>query len=532
MTGMRSPRGRTLLTVAALLVAAWFVLPSSLGGQSGYVITHGISMEPRFHTGDLAVVRAASTYRVGDVVAYSNHSLHTTVLHRIVAIAGGHYVFKGDNNTFRDPEHPQRDQLIGTLVLRVPQGGLWLNRLASPLGIALAVFALLATGTRTSKHRDRRRQGSATMTPPHTPSRVGIAATSSAAGRVVLAGAAVLAALGLLLALVAWKAPRAAEAASITTATATPTVTFAYRAVVPHTAAYDTDTVTSPDPVFRRLANQVDVSVRYTGPAGTMAVTADVNAPSGWHTHLNLLPATTFAGTTHQASLRLNLNSLDQRAKAAAQVIAMPYDQLTIALVATIHTRDSQQLTPTLALTLTPQQLKLAGPPASLTVTGPPTQAPSAAPSAATVQLLGRAVDVHTTTWLALGLLLAAGAIALSTLVVFGRPPRDEAQAILAGYADLLLPVKAPTATHHGPSVDVQNFTALARTAQRHGLVIMTWAADGGQTFVVQDHSVRYRYTTTPPVGRSRRERHQRSESTSRLPRALSSVEDKDRDAG
>jgi hypothetical protein len=70
-------------------------------------------------------------------------------------------------------------------------------------------------------------------------------------------------------------------AANSTTATATPTVTFAYRAVVPHTAAYDTDTVTSPDPVFRRLANQVDISIRYTGPAGTMAVTADVNAPSG-----------------------------------------------------------------------------------------------------------------------------------------------------------------------------------------------------------------------------------------------------------
>jgi hypothetical protein len=41
----------------------------------------------------------------------------------------------------------------------------------------------------------------------------------------------------------------------------------------------------------------------------------------------------------------LGLNSLDQRAKAAAQVIAMPYDQLSVALVATIHTRDSQQLT-------------------------------------------------------------------------------------------------------------------------------------------------------------------------------------------
>jgi hypothetical protein len=38
-------------------------------GAVGSVATHGISMEPRFHTGDLAIVRAADDYKVGDVTA-------------------------------------------------------------------------------------------------------------------------------------------------------------------------------------------------------------------------------------------------------------------------------------------------------------------------------------------------------------------------------------------------------------------------------------------------------------------------------
>ena len=89
-------------------------------------------MEPRFHTGDLAIVRPADQYKVGDIVAYQSSLLHTVVLHRIVAIHDGRYTFKGDNNNFLDPDHPTRSQLVGKLWLHLPRGGVVLNGCTRP----------------------------------------------------------------------------------------------------------------------------------------------------------------------------------------------------------------------------------------------------------------------------------------------------------------------------------------------------------------------------------------------------------------
>src|SRR3954469_17100440 len=92
-------RAASLSAVAALMLAAvWFLWPSGLGGGTTYVSTHGISMEPRFHTGDLAILRSAPSYAVGDVVAYRSVSLKTVVMHRIVDMDGDRFVIQGDNN--------------------------------------------------------------------------------------------------------------------------------------------------------------------------------------------------------------------------------------------------------------------------------------------------------------------------------------------------------------------------------------------------------------------------------------------------
>ena len=95
--------------------------PTGLGGGTVYVTTHGISMEPRFHTGDLAILRAADHYSVGEVVAYRSTTLKTTVMHRIVAGTAPRFVFKGDNNSWLDPDHPSHNQLLGALWLRIPR---------------------------------------------------------------------------------------------------------------------------------------------------------------------------------------------------------------------------------------------------------------------------------------------------------------------------------------------------------------------------------------------------------------------------
>src|SRR4051794_31425667 len=92
--------------IVALAAGCWLLWPAALGGRTTYVTTHGVSMALSFHTGDLALMRPAANYHVGEVVAYHSSLLHTVVMHRIVAIKGGQYVFKGDNNSWRDPQPP------------------------------------------------------------------------------------------------------------------------------------------------------------------------------------------------------------------------------------------------------------------------------------------------------------------------------------------------------------------------------------------------------------------------------------------
>ena len=150
-----------VLTLAVLIlgVIAWIdFAPTSIGGDSGYVVTHGVSMEPKFHTGDLAIVHPAARYTVGEIVAYHSSLLHITVLHRIVGIHDGRYTFKGDNNAFIDPVTATRAQLIGKLWVHIKGGGKYLEALHNPLTAAVlaGIAGLLLVGTAGMKSKGRR----------------------------------------------------------------------------------------------------------------------------------------------------------------------------------------------------------------------------------------------------------------------------------------------------------------------------------------------------------------------------------------
>ena len=82
----------------ALVGAAWWLLaPGQLGGSTSFATVDGTSMLPTFQRSDLVALRTTGTYRVGDVAGYRSRLLERVVLHRIVAIDGGRYSFKGDN---------------------------------------------------------------------------------------------------------------------------------------------------------------------------------------------------------------------------------------------------------------------------------------------------------------------------------------------------------------------------------------------------------------------------------------------------
>jgi signal peptidase len=131
----------------ALVVLAVLVWPSTLGGATSATIVAGTSMEPTYHTGDLALVRRTDDVAVGDVIVYAvpagepGEGRH--VIHRVIGgdpVAG--WVTQGDNRDRPDIWHPRRTDVVGTVRGVVPQAGTWALRALSPVGLGVAAALL------------------------------------------------------------------------------------------------------------------------------------------------------------------------------------------------------------------------------------------------------------------------------------------------------------------------------------------------------------------------------------------------------
>jgi len=163
LAGRRQPAYRKFLGVLGtvmLLFACWtFLAPPVLGGGTSYVITDGVSMLPKFHAGDLVILRKESTYHVGEVAAYHNGQLGIVEMHRIIAISGGRYSFKGDNNNFVDSFRPTKGQIVGAELVHVAGLGKIFVKLRNPAAAAvlLGVLWLVSFSPRHTSRRQRRR---------------------------------------------------------------------------------------------------------------------------------------------------------------------------------------------------------------------------------------------------------------------------------------------------------------------------------------------------------------------------------------
>jgi signal peptidase I len=492
------------LGVCLSLITSALLLLIVVGGKPSFVTTHGVSMEPKFHTGDLAVLRLAGSYHVGDVAAYHSNQLHTVVMHRIVKIENGRYTFKGDNNSWLDPDHPTRSQLVGKLALRVPHGGLLLHEASTfaPVligGIVLAVGA----GVTTTTHRRRRgsRHAATSADRPFVSSRSTSSSLATAAA--VTTAAAVFA---VFLGVMSLNAPTATATPSKTPPVDKPAKTvFSYSAHVGETAAYDQATVKAPATIFRKVANVVDFSTAYTGPSGTFALSADLSTQSGWHSRSTLVPATKFTGASISRTVRLNLRDLDRRAQAAAVATGLPINTMNIDVIAVVAPRAGDPFTSVLHLTMNQFQLSMVDKPSALTQTAavtPSTLRP--AQRAGTVNLLGRHMPASVVLAIS-GLVLAGCAVSTAAMVArFRRIKRGgESEAIRQRYSALLVPVKPINVDPGRSVVDVPDMTTLAKVAERYGLLVLHWSVAGVETFAVQDESTIYLYRPTGAVTQS-----------------------------
>jgi signal peptidase I len=526
---MRTRHIKKLISSALGLIvlgSLWFYFaPAPLGGSSTYVVTHGISMEPRFHTGDLAIVHSQSSYHVGEIVAYENKMLHTIVLHRIIGRSGNRYLFKGDNNNFVDFEHPLGKQLVGALWLHIPGAGATLKSIRSPalVGILVAAGMLLFTGAaftrrRRRRHRHRRvesgtQHGGPMQSPPVSAEPVAILAI----GLVALLPF-------VMLALLAFTRP----------STKLDTVpipykqsgTFSYSARAAPGPTYPDDHAVTGDPLFTRVVNDVNVHFGYLFASqdknslnGKVSLSATLTSSSGWSTTLPLGSTTYFRGDRATGVATLDLTSLQALIHSVENTtrVGGSYKLTITPHVSATGNLDQLPLSATFSPQLTFSLTELEAQPilgdgaSSVTTTksSPSVFAPSSSGSVPSrryqplsVSLLFARPTVATTRSIAL-IGIAIVICALIAILALLRPrmrPRDEATSIHARYGHMIVPISHVAQPLGTSVIDVADMEALVRIAEHYDRSILHETAAGAEAFWVTDESGQFRYAVGTPT--------------------------------
>ena len=490
-----------LLTVGVIGAAWWFLAPPQLGGRTSYAVTFGISMEPHFHHGDLVVLRRRSSYSVGDVVAYYSHDLRKNVLHRIIAIHGDHYTFKGDNNNFVDPEHPTKADLVGAEWMHFPRVGNWLGALHNPVYAAvaagLAVLLHMLSGGGGAAHRRRRGRATTGACLKAGTSRVppgfGFTVAALGAGAVVAA-----AAIGMF----AFSKPL--HRSLVWSNLYVQHGSFGYSAPVPAGATYQQTEVASGEPVYVRLVHRLPVSFRYrlqaTDPgnvAGTLAFSAVLSDDGGWRHTVPLQAARPFAGTSATARGVLDLDRVHQVIAAFEQETGEHNTLYHVSLDARVRVHGTvadrplaATFAPALALDLDQVRLTVATGSALRRAQG----GAGTRDETTTLDALGRTVTVARARGIAtvLGIagLVLAGVGGL-LMLLGGRD--QEVAAIRRRYEDWIVDV----VPGERPNVDerrVASMEALARLAEQYDRLILHERRVDGDAFLVEDGGIVFTY--------------------------------------
>ncbi len=278
-------RLRWLVVLVLLGIAGVLFAPARLGGDMYYVMLTGPSMEPNFHVGDLVLVRRAAYYQPGDIVLYRHPDIGY-VFHRIVGFdLQGHYRLQGDNNTWEDPYHPTRDEILGQFVLRIPKAGEVLQAARRPWVITLLVVLLgwlLLTVPEDVEQNELRR--------------LPMFQNETLKDWLLIWAVFLLAAL--VLGVMAFTHPQTVEVQE--PIPYRQIVDFAYTAQAPE-GLYDQPQVQPGEPIFTELTGTLRVSARYSWAAdapyhirGTYQMLARISDNTGWKRTVHLTPVTPF----------------------------------------------------------------------------------------------------------------------------------------------------------------------------------------------------------------------------------------------
>jgi signal peptidase len=335
MRRRRRSRIRSLVLTGVLVVLWWVLLaPPALGGRTSYINVNGHSMEPTYFTGDLVLVRKATNYHAGDIVAF--HAQNGIVIHRVKAgdgVAG--YETQGDNNSWVDPWRPTNGEVVGKAWFRLPGASRWLMLLTQPIALAVLVTAVLALTMRPNEKESRPRKASAPGAPAQPAAAPKPATTrrgmqldelSRAVAaiprrtRAVSTALVIVAVVVAIPAALAWlDAPQRTSFHETGHYAHSADYTYTFR--VEPTTLYPDGVVgpidaksSAPPKVFAKPARVLDVSLDYrfdasggAKPSGTYAINAILSAEAGWQTSLRLTEPEAITGNTAHAEFPIDL---------------------------------------------------------------------------------------------------------------------------------------------------------------------------------------------------------------------------------
>jgi signal peptidase I len=519
---MSTVKGRSMkqaiygVLLCATIVAWVFLAPTQLGGPVSYVMTHGISMEPVHHEGDLVVVREAPEYEVGDIVAYRSSELDAIILHRIIGREGDAYVFKGDNNDWIDSERPTRADLIGEEWLTIAGGGKFLTQLREPRKAAFlaGLIAVFSFGLFGEKGRKRR------VTLARAPKRLGSLIFPRGASSTAMAVCGGLAVAFALLGMAALLRPDMrtvpAEIAYRSEGS------FSYSADAPVGPVYSEAKVLTGQPLFLKVVDNVRFRFDYTfateaehDVTGTIGLQAILSDDFGWTRSFELASPKPFKKSAAHIAGDFDLREVGQLIDDLATSTGLPrasYDLKlvpTVTLTGTVDGRPLNELfAPPLAFDLDPYSLRLppaAAPDPTVIAAGSPdrlrpvqegvVETTRSEPN--TMKLLRfdlPVVDLRNIA--ALGLLICIGLLMASMAAQIRAEDFDnEVDLIGARFKELLVPVRSFKRDEAHATVEVTEVDALVRLAEQHERMILHRNdGDGMHSYFVEGDRCVYQY--------------------------------------
>jgi signal peptidase I len=507
-----APRTVRISAVLALVLSVmWLFWPLALGGGATYLSTFGNSMEPGFQAGDLAILRTADRYAVGDVVAYRSPSLDTVVMHRVVSADVAGFVTQGDNNDWLDQDNPSQDEILGRLFLRIPRGGIALDAITSPGAIVFVVCGLLLVVGNAHRPRVRSQVLAARRRMARRTAAYSMPTRSLARQVALGSGAVALVALvggGVLLVLPSTQT-------DARTLTVTQQGQFSYTGAAERGTTYPSGVVQTGDTVWTRLARKVTVSFTNTvmGPDltelhGTMRLDVSVTAADGWTAIVTQGPVATLGNETGTASVAVE-------PAAAAALLSRHYAEVggvgggsTLTVIPVVEMaglaegRGFTAESPAgLSFTLDAASLRPAGGETDLApIAKTDVEIEEVVPR--TIPVLGLQVPIDVARLVAAGIFCVA-LVVLGVGTWIGRTRRgDAADQFIVRHADRILPVASFSP---GPTVfDVADAEALHRVAERFDTVVLHHAGEDEDVFAVRDLDATYRFVVPGAEGRHR----------------------------